>query len=293
MKKILICPGERSAVAFLSQFAPLANLPLLGESVLGHWMEYLSARGTKAALVLATDRPEQVCELIGNGARWGINVQVTRELQELTPAEAREKYHAIMSEGESVAPVEGSDVILIDHLPELPEQSLFSGYAQWFATLVRWLQHTPKSQRIGVRELKPGVLVGLRTHIDPSAELNSPCWVGESVKIGPNVIIGPGAVLEDRVIVDAASEIAGSVIGPETFIGALTKVQDSIAWGNTLINWRTGSCTQVPDPFLMSPLGSTHFPHARHSALRWKDACRAAFMKPFELLQVSKAKLPH
>jgi NDP-sugar pyrophosphorylase family protein len=290
MKKILICPSERAAVAFLSQFAPLANLPLLGETVLGHWMEHLASRGTKEALVLATDRPEQVTDLLGEGIRWGVKVQVMRELQELTAESAFEKFRD-QEIGRGLR--DSSDVILLDRLPEMEGQPLFLSYGRWFAALLAWIDRMPKANRIGVREITSGVWVGLRTHMDPSVELHAPCWIGKNVRIGPNAVIGPRAVLEDRVIVESASEISDSAIGPETFVGALTKVQDSLAWGNTLINWRNGSCTQVPDPFLMCPLAASPFLHKRHSTLRWVEACRAALLKPFVLLHGPKAKLRH
>jgi len=63
------------------------------------------------------------------------------------------------------------------------------------------------------------------------------------------------AVVEDRVFVESGATICQSVVGPETFVGKLTDLEDSLAWGTTLVNWRTGSSLEVADPFL---LGSLH-----------------------------------
>jgi len=48
--------------------------------------------------------------------------------------------------------------------------------------------------------------------------------------------------------------VTDSIVGPETYVGEFTEVKHSLAWGSTLINWQTGSCTHVPDAFLLSPL---------------------------------------
>jgi hypothetical protein len=37
----------------------------------------------------------------------------------------------------------------------------------------------------------------------------------------------------------------------------MTSVANSVAWGSTLIDWRTGSVLHVPDPFLLSSLSES------------------------------------
>jgi NDP-sugar pyrophosphorylase family protein len=240
-------------MGFLSQFAPLVNIPILGESLLGYWLESLVAAGEREALVLATDRPDQVRELAGNGARWGLAVEVRSELRELTPSEALARHCG----GVAAWRMAGDTIRChtMDHFPGMDDVLPFESYSAWFAGLQQWWPRAITEARVGVRQIRPGIWMGLRSQIAPSAQLIPPCWLGSQLRIGPDSVIGPEAVLEDRVVVESASEIARSVVGPETFIGSLTRIQDSIAWGNTLINWRSGSCTHVPDAFLMCPLG--------------------------------------
>jgi NDP-sugar pyrophosphorylase family protein len=107
--------------------------------------------------------------------------------------------------------------------------------------------------------------------------------LGDQVHIGPDAVIGPDAILENRVFIDSAAEVESSFVGSETFVGRLTRIKDSIAWGSTLIDWRSGSCTQVPDPFLLSALGR-HSHEARPnrpslSSTLW----RSALGRPWEL----------
>ena len=253
MKAILICPAERPAVAALSEAGPLASLPALGKPLIAYWIEQLAALEiVKDIRILAADRPELVRAALGSGSRWGLRIEVVPEQRELTPAEAREKYHVNPSDGWVAAP---HDINVVEHFPGLPEQPLFTSYADWIAAVRDWIPLTDKTNRVGVREIQPGVFAGLRTRIAPDAKLIAPCWLGDYVFIGPHSIIGPSAVLENRVVVESASEISNSQVGPETFVGALTEVKDSFASGNLLVNWRNNSRTTVPDDFIMCSLG--------------------------------------
>src|SRR5690606_20464460 len=92
MKALLICPADRSAVACLAENVPLAIAPLLGRTLVEYWIEDLLARGAKHILVLSSDRPHRVREIVGDGTRWGIRVDVLPQSRELTPEEARKKY---------------------------------------------------------------------------------------------------------------------------------------------------------------------------------------------------------
>jgi hypothetical protein len=251
MKALLICPADRQAVVKLAEVAPLANLPILGETLVEYWLEHLAGLRAKEVQVLAADRPEQVRAQIGDGARWGLHVEVLPETRELTVDEARAKYRRGASSNWLAEP---NDVILVDRLPDLPRHALFDTYAHWFAASFAWLSHTASPLRVGTHEIQPGVWAGLRTHIDPTARLHAPCWLGQNVWIGPEAVIGPAAVLEDRVFVEGGANISHSLVGTETFVGGMTALQESIAWGRTVVNWRTGSAVEVADPFLLCGL---------------------------------------
>src|SRR6266487_5290079 len=126
MKALLICPAERQGVAALAEYTPLCNLPVLGKSVVEYWLEHLGTLGAKQVCILASDRPEQVRALVGNGARWGLSVAVYPELRELPPEEARAKYRVAEEAAWLRAP---HDAIFMDHLPGLPEYPLLTSYA--------------------------------------------------------------------------------------------------------------------------------------------------------------------
>jgi len=214
-------------------------------------MHHLAAQKFKEIRIVTSEPAEVITEYTGDGSRWGPKVEVFHEVCDLTPEEARKRYKPNYESDWAPEPL---DVIEANHLPGLEGCKLFDSYRDWFQALSRWLPIVANSRRIGMRELSSGVWVGRRTKISRQAKLVGPCWIGDHVQIGKDAIIGPNSFLESQVVVDVGASIENSWVGPETFLGALAELKDSLAWGSTLINWKTGSNTVVPDPFLLTSL---------------------------------------
>jgi hypothetical protein len=180
----------------------------------------------------------------------------------------------------------------MDHFPCLSKRPLGENYANWFQTLVAWIQYAQTPDRIGMREIQPGIWAGLRARISPQAELNAPCWIGEDVQIGPYAVVGPMAILEDRVVVELGALVSHTWVGPETYVGEFTALMNSMAWGSTLINWETGSHIQVPDKFLLCSLVN---PAPKAVQVGWVARAIALLVcivtAPFCLVAISKAML--
>jgi len=276
MKTLLICPSHRPAVARLADTTPLVLVPILGKCLLEYWLEHLVILGVKEVRIIASDRPARILEFVGDGSRWGLSVELTPEIYELTPAEARDRCAAQARINGTTPP---DEIVLLDHLPGLDQSPLFESYDAWFSTLLAWIPHACTPDRIGRRELKPGVWAGLHSRITPGAQLHAPCWIGENVFVGPDAVIGPGAILEDRAFIEAGTHIVQSVVAPETFVGELTRVEHSLAHGNLLINWKTQSCLTVPDAFLLCSLGE-RTPLARPTNRVWSPMASLRHLIP-------------
>lgn len=255
MKALIICPADRKAVPALARRRPLALTPFLGQPVLAQVIAYLASAGAKDITVLAPDRPEQIRKFVSHGEAWGVKVEVVPEARELTVEEARAKYRA--PEAKWLA--EPNDVYLLDRIPQLPDHPLWESYAGWQKALLARLPHAA-ADKVGMREFSPGVFIGLRVRMADSTKIKAPAWIGANVWLGPRTVAGPEAIIEDDVYVDDGAEIAHSVIGPQTYIGALTEVRQSLAWGRDLLNLGNGSVTEVTDHFLLGDLGAVTRP---------------------------------
>ncbi|MES2696934.1 MAG: sugar transferase [Verrucomicrobiota bacterium] len=252
MNALLICPADRPAVACLAENTPLATTPLLGRTLVEYWVESLASRGVKRILVLASDRPHHVRAVVNDGTRWGVQVEVLPQSRELTIGEARQKYASSPEFAEE-------HILLLDCLPGLPDHPLFESYAGWFKALQSYFPLAITPSRLGMREVHPGVWIGLHAQIAPTAQLQAPCWIGEAALISENAVIGPGAVVENCAIIESGARVTESIIGPETFVGQMISVNQSIAHGSTLVNWKNDSCLRVPDAFFLCSLSERRF----------------------------------
>jgi len=247
MNALLICPAERPGMDHLTKAAPLAAVPMLGQSLVEHWLDEMSRKRAKHVRVLAADRPHLIRSLLGDGSRWGFRLEVLPERTELSREEAVSQFAS-----SSTDPVTSVDhAFVMDHLPRFPRFQLFEDYAAFFAGLTARLNAVTPADRIGLREIEPGIWAGLRTRIDRRARLHAPCWIGESVWIGPDAEIGPMAVLEDRVFVDRGAWVEQSHVASDSYVGEFVELRHSLAWGSRLINWQNGSLLLVPDDFLL------------------------------------------
>jgi NDP-sugar pyrophosphorylase family protein len=249
MKPMLICPSDRPAVALLGRQSPLVAFPFLGESLLAYWLSFLAREGVKQVTILAHDRPEQVRGVVGGGVRWGLDAVVLEESRELSPAQALLKYP-----GEAANDGHQNSICLLDHFPGLDEKNLFASYRDLFEALQNWMPRALTPDRVGIREVRPGVWAGCRSVISPMAELKAPCWIGNRVYIGPGVVAGPNTIIEDGTFVEGGAELVESCVGPSTFVGKFARITGSFAWGATLVDWQTDSVTEIADAFLLCAL---------------------------------------
>jgi NDP-sugar pyrophosphorylase family protein len=248
MKHLLICPSERPAVSALSRHQTLAAVPLFGHSLLEYWLSSLALAGQKEITILAHDRPEQVHKVVADGSRWGLQVKLIQESRELSPAQALLKYA-----GELDGPTQ-SAITLLDHFPAMQHRPLFNSYRELFSGMQVWMPNARTPERVGVNEIKPGVWIGSHSAVSPKANLRGPCWIGQHVYIGAGAVIGPNAAIEDGGFIEAGAEIADSCVGSHTYVGKLARLSGSFACGSTLVDWRSDSLTEVPDPFLLCAL---------------------------------------
>ena len=249
MNGLLICPWSRPAVPALGNRASLSCVPLLGQGLIEYWLSHLACAGAKELLVLADDQPGQIRAVVGQGERWGLQVEIVAEQRELTPAQALLKYEKRLDPAAAQ-----NGIAVLDHFPGFPDLPVFNSYKEWFIALHRWMPHARTPDRVGVRELKPGIYSGLNCHISDAAALRDACWIGKNVIIGDKAVIGPNAIIEDGTFIEAGATVTNSVVGKDTFVGQLTEINGSFACGNTLVNLESGGTIEVPDKFVLCAL---------------------------------------
>jgi NDP-sugar pyrophosphorylase family protein len=268
MKILLICPSNRTSVPLLSESGPLAAVPLLGQSLLEYWLAYIAWSGSKEVVVLADDRPAYVQSIVGTGARWGLSATVIEESRELSPAQALLKYDKDLGPDSTQ-----NGIMVLDHFPNCPDQLLFTDYAAHFQTLISWMPQARTPDRVGVKEIKPGIYTDLRAHVSPDAKLQAPCWLGKNVFIGAGASVGPMSIVEDGSFVESGAVVSHSFVGANTFVGKFVELANSFASADTLVNLITGSVTKVPDNFMLSAIRQPRPPQSAGLVDRLAEIC--------------------
>ena len=248
MKALLISPAASPALRGLSETGPLASVPFLGQGLIEYWLSHFAATGIREVLVLSHDRTDALEKVVGEGRRWGLKVQLIEESRELTRAQALAKY-----EQELGTPDPQTRIAVMDRFPG-QASSLFSSVASLYAGFIDWMPKARTPDRVGIKELKPGVWAGLNCLLASDLQIEAPCWIGKNVCIGSGTILRAGTIIEDGVFVEGASAFSQSWVGPHTFVGKCSELSRSLALGSTLINIDSGVTVQVPDSFVLCAL---------------------------------------
>lgn len=258
MKSFLLsCPATRPGFEILAKSHPLALCPVLGRPLLDLVLADLAMRGFNSGIVITPRSAPLPASFLLGGKPWGLQLEVRTVRSELKP----EALTAVQPEAE---------VFTLECLPG-GRTPLWRKPADFFAALAAEMPRAALD-RVGMAEVKPGVFVHRRARIAPDAHLTGPCWIGDGVSIGAGAEIGCGAIIEERCLIDEHATVSESVIGPDTYVGQLTEIRTSFAWGNQLLNWRTGSQVEVTDRFLLASLAK---PAA--AAAGWRPRLRRAW----------------
>lgn len=257
MKALIICPDHRQSAEFARRMRPLALMPVLGRTLLDWWLQHLADNEVNHATVLAADRPDEIRATLEHMDTHGVTCEVISVTHEPSAEAARTQF--IRRDDSAWFP----QVITLDSLPESPDEPLWTGGAVLFDTLLKQVRAMACGERLTMREVAPGVHVSMRARIAPSAVIEAPAWIGADAIIAEQAHIHPGSIIEEACYIDRHASVHGSWIGPATYVGAFTEVSHSLAWGDHLNNWLTGSQLQVTDDFLLGSLQKKQTPPCR------------------------------
>lgn len=282
MNAVLICPDHREAAGFARRMKPLALLPFMGRSLLDLWLDKVAREGVKHVTVLAADRPDQIRRAVGNGGRWGLKINIVPVASE-PEVEAARALFATDTE---------TRVLKLETLPSLPAKPLWESTEGLFDVLMKQFAHVQPESLLTMRRIAPDVFISTRARISPTAVIEGPAWIGPQVIISPGAHIMPGSIIEDAAYIDRQATVRGSWVGPKTYVGAMTEVTHSFAWGSGLENWRLASFIEVTDDFLLASLKQQPFGGARCSWFtRLFALLLMIFTSPFALLCMAWSKL--
>jgi NDP-sugar pyrophosphorylase family protein len=80
MKALVLCAGYGTRLGSLTELVPKPMLPLAGEPMMAHTLRYLRGQGIMEIAVNLHFRPEAIREYFGDGAKLGIKLTYSEEI---------------------------------------------------------------------------------------------------------------------------------------------------------------------------------------------------------------------
>ncbi len=215
---------------------PFILWPVSGKPLLAHWLDEAMRQEVAAITIYVTDRPHLVRAWINRGDYWSNPIQVRIG----TPMDFDHTTHLM----DSFPGSEATEPVLDGH----------GLIEHWFRIHLHEIRQRKQSHLQIDREISPDVWVGPGAHIDPSAHLLPPVWIGRRAKVGPQCRIGPNAFVSTRAVLDEDVEVIDAIICQDTYIGRHTRLEQSIAKGGLLLNWKLKAAANILDHFVMADL---------------------------------------
>jgi len=218
---------------------PFVLWPVCGKPLLAYWLDEALRREAETITICATDRPHLIRRWLDLGDYWSKKIPVVT--------------------GE---PPPGGEVHRMDALPgAFPPANVGEGQRlleHWFSLHRGALAARKGSALLIDREISPGIWAAPGAVIDPSTKLAPPCWIGPRTRIGRGCKLGPDVFVGSRAVIDDDVEVSEAVVCEDTYIGRHTRLEQSVAQGGLLINWKLGVALNIVDDFILAGIGPDH-----------------------------------
>lgn len=215
---------------------PFVLWPVCGKPLLAYWLDEALHQGAESITVCATDRPHLIRTWLDIGDYWSKKIAVVT--------------------GE---PPPDGETHRMDGLPGAASPAMVSGgqylLEHWFSLHRGALAARKAGGLLIDREISPGVWVAPGAAIHPSAKLSPPCWIGPRTRVGQGCRLGPDVFVASRAVIDDDVEVLEAVVCEDTYIGRHTRLEQSVAQGGLLINWKLGVAVNIVDDFILADIG--------------------------------------
>jgi len=216
--------------------SPFVLWPVGPRPLLAHWMDEAVRRNVAAVCIIAEDRPHLVRAELGGGGYWSRKITVLSQRPANAPSTI-ERMTGLPGTPDAAAPTDSAGLL-----------------RHWLALQLQWVGSLAEG-RVSIESMvAPGIWLGVKTRIHPTAKLTAPCWIGTHTEIGANSQIGPGAAVGDHCVIDDGASVEDGAVLPGTYVGARLNLRHMIADGAVLLDAARGSRVDITDRFVLAPL---------------------------------------
>lgn len=134
------------------------------------------------------------------------------------------------------------------------------------------------------RQNDPQVWIGHNVVLPPNCEIMPPVYIGNDCRIGQDVTLGPGTIIEHRCIIDRNAAITGSMLCAESYFGEGLEATAVIIDKNALINVPLHAETTVREAFILGGVRDTARGGVRSLLSRIEGVCLSLSAAPLVML---------
>ena len=273
---------------------PWCLAPAGGKPLVEYWLEWAAQLGAMDVRLVLGDGAAEVETYCGDGSRWGLRISYGFQKNTADPAACLRRSPAQWEGGllYIAGPVFPRPLPVPERTWRLPGNResqtacFLSGDAGAIKTFIAG-KHAPADADwadLGVepmtlddlqgyyelnmrlvkgeiaRYVRPGfggadgACIGSNVVVPPSVELRPPLIIGNDCRIHPMAVIGPNAVIGNGVIIDRQTELSGSVVMDDTYLGRNLEIRDRVVSGTRLIAPADGTVVDIADPWLLASL---------------------------------------
>jgi len=269
---------------------PLPLLPVFGKALVAYQLDFASSMGVARVIVLSDDRPERVRQAVGDGQRWGLEVEVRSVTPGLTVSEQLGRTgllddSVLVLAGDTIAPpldegrrgdpgdrwLDDDGWVLIrasDTLHNFLKSREDGTAADGWKRLKCWrIDSAAALHRVHMDlldddggvvvpgfEVAPGVTVARGSRFSMSSVAEGPVMTASKARVSHRAALGPSVAIGPRSLVDAEAVLRHTVVMPDTYVGRLLEADGVILDGQVIIRADDGSVAMIGDDLLLAEL---------------------------------------
>jgi hypothetical protein len=279
-----------SSLEALLRRRPFPLLPVCGKELIAYQLDLASSIGVTRVIVLSDDRPERVREVVGDGQRWGLEVEVRAVTPGLTAAEQVQRAGLVDGEllllaGDTIVPpldeegrrlpdrgweddsgwvlvkldddlrarLEGGEQLTAEAGSKQPMCWRLDSAAAFHQTHMDLLNDSRNVVVPGF-EVAPGVIVARGSRFSMSSVAGGPVLTASEARVSHRASVGPSVVVGPRSLVDAEAVLRRTVVMPDTYVGRLLEADGVILDGQAIIRADDDSVAMIGDDLLLAEL---------------------------------------
>ena len=270
---------------------PLPLLPICGKALVAYQLDLASSMAASRVIIVSDDRPERVRKVVGDGQRWGLEVEVRSVTPGLTVHEQLERVglfdrEMLLLAGDTIVPP------LAEDRRGAPGHDWMDGIG-WVLLRLQSENHDrfadgdpvaagddverPLCWRIdsavalhrvhmdlldndrGVVvpgfEVAPGVRIARGSRFSMTSVADGPVLTAAEARVSHRAILGPSVAVGCRSLVDDEAVLRHTVVMPDTYVGRLLEADGVILDGQAIIRADDGSVAMIGDDLLLADIG--------------------------------------